>query len=70
MNLIGFNPNYPALHMSEALASLVTGNHDWNADQVGSIIDQAMVLIKERRKSFTRNELSELRFLLGFVSRP
>ena len=70
MNLVGFNPNYPSLHMGEALASLVTGNHDWNADQVGSIIDQAMVLIKERRKSFTLSELSELRFLLGFVSRP
>ena len=70
MNLVGFNPNYPALHMSEALASLVTGNHDWNADQVGSIIDQAMVLIKERRRSFSQRELSKLRFLLGFVSRP
>ena len=69
MNLIGFNPNYPALHMSEALASLVTGNHEWNADQVSSIIDQAMVLIKERRKSLTRNELSELNFLLGTASR-
>lgn len=70
MNLIGFNSNYPSLEMSKALASIVEGNHHWNADEVESIINQAMVLINERRKSFTRYELSKLNTLLGLVSRP
>ena len=70
MNLIGFNPNYPALYMREALSSIVEGNHCWNADEVESIIEQAMVLINERRKSFTRYELSKLTALLGLTSRP
>ena len=70
MNLIGFNPNYPALHISEALSSIVEDNHCWNSDEVESIIEQAMVLINERRKSFTRYELSNLTALLGLASRP
>ena len=70
MNLIGFNPNYPALHMAEALESIVEGNHHWNADEVKIIIEQAVVLINERRKSFTQYEFSKLSALLQSVSRP
>ena len=70
MNLIGFNSNYPALQMVEALKSIMQGNHYWNADEVESIIEQAMVLLNERRKSFTQYEFTKLNVLLGLVSRP
>jgi len=70
MNLIGFNPNYPALYMCEALSSIVEVSHCWSDDEVESIIEQAMVLINERRKSFTQYELSKLNILLGLANRP
>lgn len=70
MNLIGFNSNYPALHMAEALEFIVEGNHHWNADEVQSIIEQAMVLLNECRKRFTQYEFTKLTVLLGLASRP
>lgn len=65
--IIGFCPNYPSLEMSKALALIVDGNHAWNIDEVESIIDQAMVLLNERRKSFTRLESAKLNALLGLA---
>ena len=67
MNLVGFCPNYPSLEMSKALGSIVDGRHAWNAEEVESIIDQAMVLINERRRSFTRLESTKLNALLGLA---
>ena len=65
--VIGFNPNYPALHASEALQSIVEGSHPFDADDVRSIIDQVNTLIAERGKSFTQYELSKLTALLDSV---
>ena len=65
--IIGFNPNYPALHMGEALESILENGDRFNADEVQSVISQANTLIAERGKSFTRYELSKLTALLDSV---
>lgn len=64
MNLIGFNPNYPALHMTEALELIVSGDNHFNHDDVKSILNQATLLIEERSGSFTKYEFSKLNNLL------
>jgi hypothetical protein len=68
--MIGFNPNYPALHMREALETIVRGESvdlGWNADDIGYVIAQADTLIAERGKSFTQHELSSLNALLRSI---
>jgi hypothetical protein len=65
--IIRFNANYPSLGMSKALSSVIEGSHSWSADEVESIINQAMALLNERRKSFTQYELTKLRALLGLA---
>jgi hypothetical protein len=67
MNLVGFNPNYPTLHMCEALKSIMAGDTNFNHDDIESILKQGMLLIEERSGSFTRHELSELIKLLESV---
>ena len=68
--IIGFNPNYPALHMREALEAIVSGESvdlGWNAEDIDSVVAQANTLISERGKSFTRYELSSLNALLRSI---
>ena len=65
--IIGFNPNYPALHMGEALESVLENGDRFDAGDVQSIIAQANTLIAERGKSFTQYELSKLTTLLDSV---
>ena len=68
--IIGFNPNYPALHMREALEAIVSGKADklvWNAEDIDSVVAQANTLISERGKSMTQYELSGLQSLLDSI---
>ena len=65
--IIGFNPNYPALHMFEALQSILDGDDRFTADEVQSVIDEANTLISERGKSFTQYELSKITALVDSV---
>jgi len=65
--IIGFNPNYPALHMGEALESILESGDRFNANEVQLIIAQADTLLAERGKSFTQYELSKLTSLLNSV---
>jgi hypothetical protein len=67
---IGFNPNYPALHMLEALKLIANGKADsfgWDAEDIASVIVQANTLIAERSKSLTQHELSEIKTLINLV---
>lgn len=67
---IGFNPNYPALHMLEALKLIANGKADsfgWDAEDIASVIVQANTLIAERSKSLTQHELSEIKTLINSV---
>ena len=69
--IIGFNPNYPALHMREALEAIASGKSvdlGWDAEDVSSVVAQANTLISERGKSLTQYELSGLNALLGLVA--
>ena len=68
--IIGFNPNYPALHMREALEAIVSGKADqlgWNAEDIDSVVAQANTLIAERGKSMTQYGLSGLQSLLDSI---
>jgi len=68
--IIGFNPNYPALHMREALEAIVSGKSvdlGWDAEDVSSVVAQANTLISERGKSLTQYELSGLNALLDSI---
>jgi len=68
--IIGFNPNYPALHMMTALEAIVSGEskiRGWSAEDNTAVVAQAKTLIAERGKSFTQNELSRMNFLLGII---
>ena len=69
---IGFNPNYPSLHMRKALEIILSGKAvdlGWNAEDIDSVIAQANTLISERGKSLTQHELSKLNALLDSVKR-
>jgi hypothetical protein len=68
--IIGFNPNYPSLHMREALEMIVSGKADhlgWDAEDIASVTVQAHTLIAERGNSFTQYELTRLSDLLADV---
>ena len=68
--IIGFNPNYPALHMREALEAIVNGKSvdlGWDAEDIDSVVAQANTLVSERGKSFTQHELSCLNALLDSI---
>lgn len=68
--IIGLNPNYPSLHMREALEAIVSGKSDslgWSAEDIDSVVAQANTLISERDKSLTQYELSKLNALLVLV---
>jgi len=68
--IIGFNPNYPALHMRKALEIISSGKAvdlGWNAEEIDSVVAQANTLISERGKSFTQYELSSLYALLDSI---
>lgn len=70
--IIGFNPNYPALHMREALEIIASGKEDsfgWDAEDIASVIVQANTLISECGKSLTRHELSRLNALLDLAKK-
>jgi hypothetical protein len=64
---IGFNADYPSLHMMNALELIKSGkavNLGWNAEDVDAVLSQATTLIAEREKMFTPSELSELNALV------
>ena len=64
---IGFNADYPSLHMMNALELIKSGkavNLGWNAEDVDAVLSQATTLIAERKKMFTPSELSELNALV------
>ena len=68
--IIGFNANYPALHMREALETIASGKAvdlGWDAEDIDSVLAQAGTLISERGKSLTQCELSGLEDLLGSI---
>lgn len=68
--IIGFNPNYPSLHMREALEAIVSGKSDslgWNDEEVASVVAQANTLIAERGKRLMPCELSMLTALLDLI---
>jgi len=68
--VIGFNPNYPALHMREALEAIVNGESvrlGWNAEETASVVAQAKTLISERGKSFIKDDLLRMNFLLSLI---
>jgi hypothetical protein len=68
--VIGFNPNYPSLHMREALEAIVSGEADilgWNAEEKASVVAQAKTLISERGESFIKAELSRMNSLLRLI---
>ena len=68
--VIGFNPNYPSLHMREALEAIVSGESvrlGWNAEETASVVAQAKTLISERGESFIKAELSRMNSLLRLI---
>ena len=68
--IVGFNPNYPSLHMREALEAIVSGKSDsfgWSAEDIDSVVAQANTLISERGKRLMQCELLELNALLVLV---
>lgn len=68
--VIGFNSNYPALHIREALEAIATGKSvslGWDAEDIDSVVAQAKTLISERGKSFSQYELSGLNALLDSI---
>ena len=68
--IIGFNPNYPALYMREALEAIASGKSvslGWDAEDIDSVVAQANTLISERGKSFSQYELSGLNALLDSI---
>jgi hypothetical protein len=70
--IIGFNPNYPSLHMREALEAIVSGKSDslgWSAEDIASVVAQANTLIYQRGKSLTQHELSGLNALLDLIKK-
>ena len=69
--IIGFNPNYPALHMREALEAIVSGKSvdlGWDAEDIDSVVAQANTLIAERGQSMTQYGVSELKSLLNAIN--
>ena len=69
--IIGYNPNYPSLHMREALEAIVSRKSDslgWSAEDIDSVVAQANTLIAERGKRLMQCELSELKALLNLVA--
>ena len=70
--IIGFNPDYPALHILKGLELITSGkaaDFGWDADDIKDIVGQADLLISERGKSLTQHELSKLNALLDLVKR-
>ena len=68
--IVGYNPNYPSLHMREALEAIVSGRADslgWSAEDIDSVVAQANTLIAESGKRLMQCELSELKALLDLV---
>ena len=69
--IIGYNPDYPALYMREALEAIVNGKSaklGWDAKDIDSVVAQANTLISERGNSFTQYELSSLNALLDSIN--
>ena len=70
--IIGFNPDYPALHILKGLELITSGkaaDFGWDADDIEDIVGQAYRLISERGNSLTQLELSNLYALLDLVKR-
>ena len=64
---IGFNADYPSLHMMNALELIKSGkavNFGWNAEDVDAVLSQAATLIAEWGKMLTPSELSDLNALI------